>query len=61
SAAARDVGETTIQMLGGIGLTWEHLAHVRQRRTLLSRRAFGDETAQYAAISAQRLQAAGRT
>ncbi len=55
AAAARDVGETAIQLLGGIGLTWEHLAHVRQRRILLARRVLGDEQAQYAAIAAARL------
>jgi len=43
----------------GIGLTWEHLAHVRQRRTLLSRMVLGDERAQYAAIAAARLAGAG--
>jgi alkylation response protein AidB-like acyl-CoA dehydrogenase len=51
SAAGRDVGETSIQMFGGIGLTWEHFAHLRQRRTLLSRRILGDEHTQYAAIA----------
>nr|MDT0664765.1 acyl-CoA dehydrogenase family protein [Micromonospora sp. DSM 115978] len=60
SAAAREVGETAIQMFGGIGLTWEHLAHVRQRRALLSRRVLGDEAAQYAAIGIERLALAGK-
>jgi alkylation response protein AidB-like acyl-CoA dehydrogenase len=55
SAAGRDVGETCIQMCGGIGLTWEHFAHLRQRRTLLSRRVLGDEHTQYAAIAHSQL------
>jgi alkylation response protein AidB-like acyl-CoA dehydrogenase len=60
SAAARDVGEIAIQMFGGIGLTWEHFAHVRQRRILLSRCVLGDESVQYAAIADERLAGAGR-
>ncbi|ONH57819.1 hypothetical protein CcI49_25600 [Frankia sp. CcI49] len=59
ASAAREVGEIAIQMLGGIGLTWEHLAQVRQRRILLSRRVLGDENAQYAAIAATRLAGVG--
>ncbi|CAO5161114.1 Acyl-CoA dehydrogenase [Frankia sp. AiPs1] len=55
ASAAREVGETAIQLLGGIGLTHEHLAHVRLRRILLSRAVLGDETAQYAAIADTRL------
>ncbi|MGI8332137.1 acyl-CoA dehydrogenase family protein [Actinomadura scrupuli] len=38
---AVDVCETSIQLLGGTGLTWEHLAHARLRRALLGRRLFG--------------------
>ncbi len=34
--AARQVGETAIQVHGGIGNTWECLAHVYLRRALLS-------------------------
>ena len=34
--AARTVCETAIQVHGGIGNTWEHLAHVYLRRALLS-------------------------
>ncbi|AKK29497.1 acyl-CoA dehydrogenase [Mycobacterium sp. EPa45] len=55
SAAGRDVVETAIQVLGGISITWEHLAHVRLRRTLLNRRLFGDEAAHYQAIAQLRL------
>ena len=36
SRAARDVCETAIQVHGGIGNTWECLAHVFLRRALLS-------------------------
>lgn len=60
SEAARTVGETAIQMFGGIGLTWEELAHVRQRRLLTTRTVLGDEQVQYAAIATTRLGAAGR-
>ncbi len=39
--AARLVGETSIQVHGGIGNTWECLAHVYLRRALLSIDLFG--------------------
>ncbi|BBY21962.1 acyl-CoA dehydrogenase family protein [Mycobacterium stomatepiae] len=55
AAAGRDVVETAMQVLGGISITWEHAAHLRLRRTLLSRRLFGDEVTQYEAIAAMRL------
>jgi alkylation response protein AidB-like acyl-CoA dehydrogenase len=55
SAAGRDVVETAMQVLGGISITWEHLAHLRLRRTLLNRRLFGDESDQYQAITQMRL------
>lgn len=41
SRAARTVCETSIQVHGGIGNTWECLAHVFLRRALLSINAFG--------------------
>jgi alkylation response protein AidB-like acyl-CoA dehydrogenase len=41
SRAARDVCETAIQVHGGIGHTWECLAHVYLRRALLSRDILG--------------------
>jgi hypothetical protein len=59
SEAALQVTETSIQMLGGIALTREHPSHLRLRRVLLSRKALGDETAQYAAIAHQRLAPTG--
>ncbi len=55
SAAGRDVVETAMQVLGGISITWEHLAHLRLRRTLVNRRLFGDESDQYQAIAQLRL------
>lgn len=39
--AARAVGEIAIQVHGGIGNTWECMAHVYLRRSLLSSAAFG--------------------
>ena len=41
SRAARSVCETAIQVHGGIGNTWECLAHVFLRRALLSTEVFG--------------------
>ncbi len=41
SRAARAVGETSIQVHGGIGNTWECLAHVHLRRALVSIDLFG--------------------
>lgn len=55
ASAGREVVETAMQALGGISITWEHTAHLRLRRTLLSRRLFGDEAIQYEAIAAMRL------
>jgi alkylation response protein AidB-like acyl-CoA dehydrogenase len=39
--AARTVCETSIQVHGGIGNTWECLAHVHLRRALVSGELFG--------------------
>ncbi|BBX18052.1 acyl-CoA dehydrogenase [Mycolicibacterium duvalii] len=55
SAAGREVVETSMQVLGGISITWEHSAHLRLRRMLLGRRLFGDESAHYPAIAEMRL------
>ena len=44
--AARTVCETAIQVHGGIGNTWECIAHVYLRRALLSSQWFGDDGAQ---------------
>ncbi|HZU78504.1 MAG TPA: acyl-CoA dehydrogenase [Acidimicrobiales bacterium] len=40
--AARTVCETAVQVHGGIGNTWDCLAHVYLRRALLSSELFGD-------------------
>jgi alkylation response protein AidB-like acyl-CoA dehydrogenase len=53
--AARLVTETMVQLLGGIAITWEELAHVRVRRALLDRLCFGDEGVQLDAIASARL------
>ncbi len=44
SRAAQAVTEAVLQVHGGIGQTWESLAHVYLRRVLLDRFTLGDET-----------------
>ena len=53
--AARTVCETSIQVHGGIGNTWECLAHVFLRRALLSGDAFGGVDANLARVLDHRL------
>jgi alkylation response protein AidB-like acyl-CoA dehydrogenase len=53
--AARTVCETAIQVHGGIGNTWDCLAHVFLRRALLSTQWFGDDGVQLAALQRERL------
>jgi len=43
SEIARPVAEAAIQIWGGLGMTWECVAHLYLRRALLDRRALGDE------------------
>ena len=50
--AARNVCETAIQVHGGIGNTWECLAHVYLRRALLSADLLGDPQASLARVLA---------
>jgi Acyl-CoA dehydrogenase, C-terminal domain len=50
------VAETVMQMYGGIGQTWEHIAHFYARRILLDRFLLGDAQLQLAAIAARRLE-----
>ena len=50
------VAETVMQMYGGIGQTWEHIAHFYARRILLDRYLLGDAKLQLAAIADQRLE-----
>ena len=57
--AARTVCETAIQVHGGIGNTWECLAHVYLRRSLLSTQWFGDDGAQLHALETERLGVTG--
>ena len=55
SRAARQVAEISIQLHGGIAITWEHRAHVRVRRALFLAASFGDERAHLRAIADARL------
>lgn len=55
SSVAREVGEATMQVYGGIGQTWAHGAHLHLRRGLLSAAVLGDERVQLAAIADARL------
>jgi len=55
SRAARTVCETAVQVHGGIGNTWECIAHVYLRRALLSSEWFGDDATQLAALQRERL------
>ena len=50
--AARTVCETAVQVHGGIGNTWECLAHVYLRRALLSGDLLGDVSASLARVLA---------
>jgi Acyl-CoA dehydrogenase, C-terminal domain len=53
--SARIVCETAIQVHGGIGNTWECMAHVYLRRALLSSRWFGDADEQLRHLERERL------
>jgi alkylation response protein AidB-like acyl-CoA dehydrogenase len=53
--AARSVCETAIQVHGGIGNTWECIAHVYLRRALLSERWFGGDGVQLHELARERL------
>jgi len=55
SRAARQVVETSVQLHGGIAITWEHLAHMRVRRALFLAASFGSERAHLQAIADARL------
>ncbi len=58
--AARKVCETAIQVHGGIGNTWECMAHVHLRRALLSSSLFGGAQAALGRVLDGRLARAGR-
>jgi alkylation response protein AidB-like acyl-CoA dehydrogenase len=51
SGAAVQVVEDCIQVLGGIGFTWEHPAHLLLRRAKLLEALFGDARAHRAALA----------
>jgi alkylation response protein AidB-like acyl-CoA dehydrogenase len=53
--AARTVCETAVQVHGGIGNTWECVAHVYLRRALLSSQWFGDAEEQLFELQQERL------
>ena len=53
--AARTVCETAIQVHGGIGNTWDCMAHVYLRRALLSSQWFGDDGEQLRQLQRTRL------
>ncbi len=59
SRAGRSVTEAVLQVHGGIGQTWESLAHAYLRRVLLDRATLGDETVHVARLGHD-LVAAGR-
>ena len=52
---SRTVPETIMQVYGGIGQTWEHIAHFVNRRTMLDRQLLGDDGVQLSEIAAARL------
>ncbi|MBB5626145.1 acyl-CoA dehydrogenase family protein [Sphaerisporangium krabiense] len=52
---AREVTETVMQVFGGIGQTYEHIAHVHTRRALTDRQVLGDEGVQLVRIADVRL------
>jgi len=56
--AARTVCETAVQVHGGVGNTWECMAHVYLRRALLSSQWFGDAGEQLRRLERERLGAA---
>ena len=49
------VAETSIQVHGGVAITWEYPPHVFLRRILFDRASLGDEDVQLDAIAGQRL------
>jgi alkylation response protein AidB-like acyl-CoA dehydrogenase len=55
AGVAREVGETVMQVYGGIGQTWEHIAHFYLRRQMVSSQVLGDASTQLLAIADARL------
>jgi alkylation response protein AidB-like acyl-CoA dehydrogenase len=58
SESGQQVGETSIQVHGGVAITWEYMPHVFLRRILLDRQTLGDENQQLRAIADIRLRGA---
>jgi alkylation response protein AidB-like acyl-CoA dehydrogenase len=58
SEAGQQVGEISIQVHGGVAITWEYMPHVFIRRILLDRQTLGDESHQLRAIADIRLRGA---
>ena len=59
--AAVEAAKTCIQVLGGIGFTWEHDAHLYLRRAVALRQLLGSATRWRAAAAEQALNGARRT
>lgn len=55
ASVSRTAAENVMQMYGGVGQTWEHIAHFYTRRVLVNTLLFGDEDTQLAAIADARL------
>ena len=55
SRAGLAVVEATVQMFGGIAITWEQASHLRLRRALFDRQVAGDEAVNYAEVARLRL------
>jgi hypothetical protein len=55
ASVARTATENVMQIYGGVGQTWEHIAHFYTRRALLGTQLFGDEAAQLDEIARTRL------
>ena len=53
SSSIRPVIESCIQVFGGIGHTWDHIAHFYLRRGLLDRELLGSERDQFTVIGAE--------
>jgi alkylation response protein AidB-like acyl-CoA dehydrogenase len=52
SETARIVTEAAIQVHGGIGMTWECLAHLYLRRALMTSAVLGDDSSQLDQLAA---------
>lgn len=53
---ARTATENVMQIYGGVGQTWEHIAHFYTRRALLNTELFGNENIQLGHIADARLE-----